>query len=233
MPVITINGPIGCGSVTVGQLVAQEMNLNFVDRLVFTQAARLMGAPVQGLIEKEQRVVRFKDRLGRFIQTVLERSAVAGVSGEPYFGPGIESLPAETLAELAGESSSPTAQVDDKGFLEATTKVVQDLHRAGNVVIIGRGANVILADTPGVMHVGLVAPLEQRVQTYMQREHLDRDEALAYVQDLDEAWHSFFRKFFNVSPTEASRYHMILNMEKIQASTAAEVIVHACADLAS
>lgn len=233
MPVITINGPIGCGSVTVGQLVAQELNLDFVDRLIFTQAARLMGAPVKALIDKEQRVVRFKDRLSRFIQTVLERSAVAGVSGEPYFGPGIESLPAETLAELAGEPSASSVQVDDKAFLEATTKVVKDLHRGGNVVIIGRGANVILADTPGVMHVGLVAPLELRVETMMQREHLERDEAQVYVQELDQAWHIYFRKFFNTSPTEASRYHMILNMEKIQSSTAVEVIVHACGDLAS
>jgi cytidylate kinase len=233
MPVITINGPIGCGSVTVGQMVAQELNLNFVDRLIFTQAARLMGTPVKALIEKEQRVVRFKDRLSRFIQTVLERSAVAGVSGDPYFGPGIGSLPVETLADLAGESSLNAPKVDDKAFLEATTKVVNDLHEAGNVVIIGRGANVILADTPGVMHVGLVAPLEQRVETMMQREHLDRDEARDYVQELDEAWQIYFRKFFNASPTEASRYHMILNMDKIQASTAAEVIVHACGDLAS
>ncbi|PKB78606.1 MAG: hypothetical protein BZY88_17740 [SAR202 cluster bacterium Io17-Chloro-G9] len=134
---------------------------------------------------------------------------------------------------MAGETSSSPPQVDDKAFLEATTKVVNDLHRAGDVVIIGRGANVILANTPGVMHVGLVAPVELRVETMMQREHLDRDEARVYVRELDEAWHIYFRKFFNASPTEASLYHMILNMEKIQASTAAEVIVHACADLAS
>ena len=233
MPVITINGPIGCGSVTVGQLVAEQLNINFVDRLVFTQAARLVGSPVGALIDKEQRVVRFKDRLGRFIQTMLERAAVAGVSGEPYFGPGIESLPPETFAELAAGATPSAARLNDKAFLEATTKVVMDLHRAGGVVIIGRGANVILADTPGVMHVGLVAPVELRVETMMQREHLDRDEAQAYVRELDEAWHIFFRKFFDTSPTEPSRYHMILNMEKIQASTAAEVIVHACADLAS
>ena len=32
MPVITINGPIGCGSVTIGQMVAEQLDLNFVDR---------------------------------------------------------------------------------------------------------------------------------------------------------------------------------------------------------
>ena len=214
-------------------MVAQQLGINFVDRLVFTQAARLMRSPVGALIEKEQRVVRFKDRMGRLIQTVLERAAVAGVSGEPYFGPGIESLPSETFAELAGEASSNPTQVDDKAFLEATTKVVQDHYRAGDVVIIGRGANVILADSPGVMHVGLVAPVELREETMMQREHLERDDAKAYVRELDEAWHTYFRKYFQKSPTDPSLYHMILNMEKLEPSKAAEVIGHACGDFSA
>ena len=40
MPVITINGPLGAGAVSIGQMVAQELEMNFYDRLVFTQAAR-------------------------------------------------------------------------------------------------------------------------------------------------------------------------------------------------
>ena len=163
---------------------------------------------------------------------MLERSAVAGVSGEPYFGRGIETLPPETFAELSGETPSP-AQIDDKAFLEATTKVVNDLYHGGDVVIIGRGANVILANTPGVVHVGLLAPIAMRVETMMQREHLEREEAEGYVRELDEAWVTYFRKFFKASPTDPALYHMMLNMEKIKAQTAAAAIVHACGDLES
>ena len=121
MSVITINGPIGCGSVTIGQMVAQQLEWNFVDRLVFTEAARLIGTPVGALIAKEQRVDRFRSRLGRFLQTMLERSAMSGVSGDPYFGRGIENLPPETYIEMANE---PDRNLDDKTFIEATTKVV-------------------------------------------------------------------------------------------------------------
>ena len=90
-----------------------------------------------------------------------------------------------------------------------------------------------MANTPGVVHVGLLAPIEMRVETMMQREHLDREEAEVYVRELDEAWVVFFRKIHKTSPTDPSRYHMMLNMEKMQAKTAAEVIVHACGDLES
>ena len=36
MAVITINGPLGAGAVSVGQMVASSLEINFYDRLVFT-----------------------------------------------------------------------------------------------------------------------------------------------------------------------------------------------------
>ena len=230
MPVITINGPIGCGAVTIGQMVSEQMNLNFVDRLFFTEAARIIGTPVGTLIAKEQRVDRFRDRLGRFVQTMLERSAMSGVSGEPYFGRGIENLPPETYMDLTG-GGSVAQKLDDKTFIEAMTKVANDLHAQGNAVIIGRGANQILADASHTLHVGLLAPMEVRVKTLIDREHFEKEEAEIHVEELERAREDFIMKFWKVHPNEAKHYHMMLNMEKMNPKTAAEVICHAAGDL--
>jgi cytidylate kinase len=230
MPVITINGPIGCGAVTIGQMVSEQMNLNFVDRLFFTEAARIIGTPVGTLIAKEQRVDRFRDRLGRFVQTMLERSAMSGVSGEPYFGRGIENLPPETYMDLAGEGRV-AQKLDDKTFIEAMTKVANDLHAQGNAVIIGRGANQILADASHTLHVGLLAPMEVRVKTLIDREHFEKEEAEIHVEELERAREDFIMKFWKVHPNEAKHYHMMLNMGKMNPKTAAEVICHAAGDL--
>jgi cytidylate kinase len=230
MPVITINGPIGCGAVTIGQMVSEQMDLNFVDRLFFTEAARIIGTPVGTLIAKEQRVDRFRDRLGRFVQTMLERSAMSGVSGEPYFGRGIENLPPETYMDLAGEGRV-AQKLDDKTFIEAMTKVANDLHAQGNAVIIGRGANQILADASHTLHVGLLAPMEVRVKTLIDREHFEKEEAEIHVEELERAREDFIMKFWKVHPNEAKHYHMMLNMGKMNPKTAAEVICHAAGDL--
>ena len=230
MPVITINGPIGCGAVTIGQMVSEQMNLNFVDRLFFTEAARIIGTPVGTLIAKEQRVDRFRDRLGRFVQTMLERSAMSGVSGEPYFGRGIENLPPETYMDLTGDGGV-AQKLDDKTFIEAMTKVANDLHAQGNAVIIGRGANQILADAPHTLHVGLLAPMEVRVKTLIDREHFEKEEAEIHVEELERAREDFIMKFWKVHPNEAKHYHMMLNMGKMNPQTAAEVICSAAGDL--
>lgn len=233
MAVITINGPLGAGAVSVGQMVAQNLEINFYDRLVFTQAARLIGSPVGPLIAKEQRVDRFRDRLGRFLQTMLERSAMSGVSGEPYFGRGIENLPPETFLEMMGEGASANKPIDDKTFLEATEKVVNDIYDSGDAVIVGRGANAILADRPGTLHVGLIAPLEVRVQTLMQRENYTREEAESYGAELERAHENYFRRFFNYNPSDPSHYHMMLNMGLMTPTIAAGVIAQASSDVVS
>ena len=112
MPVITINGPIGAGSIEVGQMVARDLTLNYVDRMVFAEAARIIGSPVSNLIAKEQRVERFGDRVTALLGRVLERAAV---SGDYDLGAGIETLP-ETYLELAGESSSAGSTRQRPGF---------------------------------------------------------------------------------------------------------------------
>ena len=231
MAVITINGPLGAGAVSVGQMVASSLEINFYDRLIFTQAARLIGSPVGALIAKEQRVDRFRDRLGRFLQTMLERSAMSGVSGEPYFGRGIENLPPETFMEMMGEGTSANKPVDDKTFLDATRQVVNEIYGSGNAVIIGRGANAILADRSETFHIGLIAPLEVRVQTLMQRENYTREEAENYGVELERAHENFFRRFFNYNPNDPTHYHMMLNMGNMTPRKAADIIVHATSDI--
>lgn len=227
MPVITINGPIGAGSIAVGQKVAHDLHLNYVDRMVFAEAARIIGSPVSILMAKEQRVERFGDRVTALFGRVLERAAV---SGDYDLGVGIETLP-ETYHELSGESSSRVQRVNDQLFIDTTREVVRNLAQAGHVVIIGRGANVILGDTPGVLHVGMLAPMSRRIETIMERENLDEPQARAYLEGLEEARVKFFEKFFKVSPHDPTLYHMMLDMGHMSEDTAAKIIAHATSDL--
>ena len=231
MAVITINGPIGSGSFEVGQMVAERLGINYVDRMVIAEAARRIGSPVVNLMEKEQRVIRFRERLGRFLQTMLERSAISGVGGEPYFGHGTEMLPAETYTELLVDSPSAAQTVNDKAFIDATSAVINELATAGDVVIIGRGGNMILADFPGALHVGMLAPLDSRIDNIMTREHYNREEATKYVLELEEARVAFFRKFFRVNANDPELFHIILNGALIRPEIAAEMVVDAAEDL--
>ena len=231
MPVITINGPIGSGSFEVGQMVADRLGINYIDRMVLAEAARRIGSPVGTLVEKEQRIIRFRERLGRFLQTMLERSAISGVGGEPYFGLCNDTAPTETYTELLGESPSTTQTVNDKAFIDTTSAVITELANGGDVVIIGRGGNMILSDFPGALHVGMLAPHASRIENIMAREHFSREEATKFIAELEEARIAFFRKFFRVNANDPELFHIILNGARIRPEVAAQMVVHAVEDM--
>ena len=200
MAVVTFNGPIGAGGNEIGVETARLLNADYVDRLILAEAAKRIGSTVAVLEIKEQRKVPLKDRLAYFFQTMLERSVMTGAGGEPYFTPGMENLPSEEYTDLAQEPLTAAQRLNDQRFMEAATAVIKDLAEAGNVVIIGRGSNLILKDTPRVLHVGLRSPLEQRINTIVEREYLSRKEATKYVDDMEKARVIFFKKSFKVHP---------------------------------
>ena len=227
MPIVTINGPIGSRGQEVGIQAARLLNVDYVDRLILAEAAKRLGSTVEVLHIKAHRQVALRDRLAYFFQTMIERSATSGIDGVPYFTSGVEYLPSEEYRDLAQEPVTAAQSLNDRRFLEVTDAVIKDLAKSGNVVIIGRGSNMILQDEPGVLHVGEIAPMELLIGTIMEREHMDRPSAEKYVIDTEKARVSYYKKFFKVHPDNSSLYDMVLNMGSLTADAAAELVAHA------
>ncbi len=227
MAAVTLNGPMGAGGREVGLEVARLLDYDYVDRLVLAEAAKRIGASVQVLEIKERQPAAFREKLAMFLRTMLERSAMSGAGGEPYFGPGMEYLPSEEYTDLAPEPQTAAIRLHDQQFIDATQSVIQDLAKSGSVVINGRGSNMILQDEPGVMHVGLTAPMETRMNVLMNREGFSRKEAEKYISDMDKAMTTYFRRFFKSHQLDPNNYHLVLNMGALTVQDASEMIVNA------
>ena len=233
MPVVTFNGHMGAGGNEVGVVAARMMGADYVDRLVLAEAAKRIGSTVEALSIKEQRKIALRERVAYFFQIMLERSAMSGAAGEPYFSPGMEYLPSEEYTDLAQEPLTVAQKLKDEHVLDATSAVIRELANTGNVVIIGRASNLILKDAPGVLHVGVIAPLDFRISTIMDREHLNAREAGKYVTEMEKAREVYFRKFFKVLPHDVSLYHLVLNLGPMSVETAAEIVTHAAEKISS
>lgn len=232
MPVVTLNGPIGSGGREVGRRVAHHLHADYVDRLILAEAAKRIGATVQAVAGKESLVARRRDRVGRFLQNMLERSAMSGAGGEPYFGPGIDVLISrDYYTDTADEPITLSHEVDDKKYIEVTSSVVKDLAEGDDVVIVGRASNLILKDHPAALHVGIVAPMELRVHTIMEREHMDEEEAAKFVEEHERARKAYYEKFYSVDPDDPSYYHLLINTGGLKVNTAGEIVAHAAQDL--
>ena len=114
MTVITMAALAGGGSRSLGPVVAQRLGADYVDRLILTNVARHVGATVEALHQREERAPTRGERFSRILQRILERSAVSGAGGDPYFGPSVaaflteeyEDLPRPTITTLPLAASS-------------------------------------------------------------------------------------------------------------------------------
>ena len=220
---MTLNGPIGDGGNEIGVAAARLLNADYVDRLVLAEAAKRMGSTVTALAEKERGVGSRKARLASFLETASMH----------FVDHGVADLPSLEYSDVSPEPATADQRHRERHYVEVTSTVIKELAETGNVVIIGRGSSVILKDTPGVLHVGLIAPLDLRIMTVAEREHFDWKDAKKYVEDMERARQTYLKKFFNVDAGDSSFYHMVLNREKLSVDAAAGVIAHAAGALAS
>jgi cytidylate kinase len=102
----------------------------------------------------------------------------------------------------------------------------------GNVVIVDRGAQVVLRDTPGVFRVRMVAPARVRVERIRERFHFSKEEALDFVYTHDRERRNLITAVFDVDPRDWSLYDMILNTHHYDAGNAAEVVISAIENMA-
>ncbi len=62
------------------------------------------------------------------------------------------------------------------------------LHNAidGHCIMVGRAVHIIAKDIKKALHLRLVAPLEYRVSSIMQNNHLNEEDALEYIKKVDK-----------------------------------------------
>jgi len=97
----------------------------------------------------------------------------------------------------------------------------------GNVVIVGRGAQVVLHDLPGVFCVHVVAPREIRIERVEQRLACSREEAEHYLDKYDRERANIIKAVFERDPDDWSLYDLVLNTTHFTPDTATDVIVQA------
>ncbi|HEU4759040.1 MAG TPA: cytidylate kinase-like family protein [Dehalococcoidia bacterium] len=224
MPVVTMSGNIASGAREVGQAAAQALGVDFVDQQLLVEAASRCGVPVGAMAQRDERCEGFRERLASLLRNFLERSIASGA--DPLAGAmGLEVLLSRTYADMAAEREQP--ELTDAIYMKTMTAIVSELGARGNIVILGRGSQMILAGQPGVLHVLCVAPQPLRIERLAEREGISPEEAARRTADSDRARAAFHRKFWRVEVDNPALYDLAVNTAKLSFDQAAELVVQA------
>jgi cytidylate kinase len=205
MPVITIRGLTGSGAPDIGHAVARLIEGDYVDRQVIAEVASLLKLPHEQVEEKE----KLQPDVFRRIMEPLRR--ILSGSGK------IESAYTRTWEE----------PLNDEEYLDALETVIRDLALEKNIVLVGRGSQFILRNNQSVLHVLVVAPLEDRLNKAMIDLSISREDALRYIEETDTSRRAFVQRFFQKELEDPQHYDLVINTRYISYDAASRLIIDA------
>ena len=109
-------------------------------------------------------------------------------------------------------------------LVQHTTQTILRLAGLGHTILVGRGANIITARLPNVLHVRLVAPFATRIRHSAEFYHLSETEAAKFVREQDQARRRYVRRYFNAEIDDPTLYDVTLNTGRLGFARAAEAI---------
>ena len=112
-------------------------------------------------------------------------------------------------------------------IIHKTTDTILQLARMGNIIIVGRGANIITSKLKNTFHIRLIASLEKRIEHMMDLMGFTKKEAAAYIKTADENRKKYIKSYFNVDIDDPLLYHMIVNTDLLTHKGAAYLIAEA------
>ena len=228
MPLLPIDGTRGSGGTEVGTRVAEALNASYVDRLLVRKAAEHAKAPTKELLGRAGREHRPKGLL-RWLGRSFERWFDLYSRNALYVNPweGFAFLGHLPESAVQGLASQPTAGpfVDDKRFIRAMGSALDELAQVESLVVVGRGAGMLLKDRSDALHVGLSAAFSTRVLRNMRKHQMSATEAAKFTRETDEARRRYYRKFFDADPDDPTLFDLSLDTGTLSADQAVELIV--------
>jgi cytidylate kinase len=131
---------------------------------------------------------------------------------------GHKSLLEDTLEDLLG-LHPPTAML-----VKQTSETIWNLAEKGNVILVGRGANVVTGKLATAFHVRLVGTVEKRIARLMEVYDFDYANAHEFLKVQDASKKRYLKDHFNRDIDDPLLYHMIINTDEISYANAARLI---------
>ena len=216
MAVITISRQIGSNGEKIAQELCDLLEYSYFDKnLLVSEAVNL------GLTEQE--IIDFSEENYK-TQTLIER----------LFSPGVRVVTSTEIRQRneSGIEKKFIRHLDESDYINMIRHVINAAHKRGNMVIVGRGGQVVLQRKPDVLHVRLVAPLDTRIRRIRKEKFWDIEKAMQFALGHDKATTEYLYRFFKVQWDDPTLYNLTINTSEFARKEVIKQITNAIEALA-
>ena len=200
MPILTVSRLYGSGGSEVAELTAKQLGWSLLDNAVVDAVATRMGLSIAEVRDREERV-----------PSLVERLTSAMAMGSQEWAPPIAA------------AKRPT----DEQLIEVTRHIIEEAIARGPVVVVGRGAQEMLAEREDALHVFCYAPRKALIARTMQREGVGAEEAARLVDNTNKERDQWVRLHWERDRRAHENYDLSVNTERLGIEGAARLVVTA------
>lgn len=198
--IVTISRMFGSGGSEVAERVARALGWSLLDNAVVDEVAERLGVSRAEVSSLEERV-----------PTLAERIATSMAMSAP-----------ELAVPVANVSLMVTAETR---VVDVTKDVMREAVRQGNAVLVGRGAQAMLADRPDALHVFCYAQKRFLVDYAIAHRGVNPAGAEHEVDKKNKQREQYVRRHWGRDWRAPENYHLCLDTGRLGIDNAADLIV--------
>jgi cytidylate kinase len=200
--IITISRMFGSGGSDVAARVARELGWSLLDNAVVDEVAERLGLSRAEVSSLEERV-----------PSLAERIASTMAMSTPEF--------------VVPVSDAPMMNTAETRIVDVTKRVMEDATQQGNAVLVGRGAQALLADRPDALHVFCYAPKKFLVQYAIAHRGINPANAAHEVDKVNRQREQYVKRHWGRDWRAFENYHLCLDTGRLGIEHAADLVVAA------
>jgi cytidylate kinase len=199
-PLITITRQYASGGSQVAELAARALGWTLIDNEFVDAVARRAGLPPAEVARREERAPGLLERLAR---------TLAAASPELFIT----------------DSAMSDVERDERTIVGLTERIIQEAAVDGRVVLVGRGAQAILAERPDALHVYVVGSKPWRLRLAVERLGVDPAQVEKELEETDRRRDQYTKTHYGRTRADPTNYDLVINAEKLGFEGAAGVVV--------
>src|SRR5690242_14266982 len=198
-PVITVTRQYASGGSDVARLVAAQLEWDVIDNEFVAAVARRAGLPPDEVAQREERAPGLLERIARTL--------------------------AAASPELFVASATIPAEQDEATIVQVTERVIAEAAAHGRMVLVGRGAQAVLAQRPDALHVYVVAPKPWRMRLAVERLGVSEADVDHVVDETDRQRDQYVKTYYGRHRQDLTNYDLIVNTARLGIDGAAGLVV--------
>lgn len=171
-----------------------------IDNEFVDEVARRAGLPRAEVAQREERASGVLERLAR---------TLAAASPELFIT----------------EAAVSDAERDEATIQKITERIIMEAAGEGRAVVVGRGAQALLAQRPDALHVYVVASKPWRMRLAVERLHVDPATVEKVLDETDKRRDQYVKTYSGRVRRDVENYDLVVNAERLGIDGAASAIV--------